>query len=65
MNELAFERVLDAVCSKLTLEAQATGFQSAPQFEARVRTALQDELRGEQSIAIDFPLIRRHFLKLR
>lgn len=54
MNQEDFERVLDDVCAKLTEEAKNTSFQSASQFEQRVREVLQGVLQSDNTITINF-----------
>lgn len=54
MTPTEFEAVLQDVCSELTREASAAIFQTAPQFENRVREALQQALPSDESIHIDF-----------
>jgi hypothetical protein len=54
MNQEEFERVLDAVCEKLTNEANEKTFQKAEQFENRVREVLRESVKYDSSISIDF-----------
>ena len=54
MKKAEFERLLDVCCGTLTHEARATGFVSASQFEQRVRQVLDDLLRDEGSLRVDF-----------
>ncbi len=53
MTKEDFERILDAVCKKLTSEARRTPFQSSQQFEYRVREVTQ-EVTSEMGVAINF-----------
>ena len=52
MNQLEFEKFLDAVCTQLTAEALANPFQSSKEFEYRVRAVAQTKL--PTKIIIDF-----------
>lgn len=54
MNEEEFERILDIVCEKLTNEANNKVFQKANEFENRVREVLQESVKDDSSISIDF-----------
>ncbi|NOT84965.1 MAG: restriction endonuclease [Methylococcaceae bacterium] len=54
MNQHEFELILDGICTALTGEAGDKIFQTAGQFERRVREVLQDAIQGDKSIAIDF-----------
>ena len=54
MTKSDFERLLDVCCGTLTHEARTVGFTTAPQFENRVRQVLDDLLRDESSLRVDF-----------
>ena len=54
MKQEEFERILDGICAKLTDEANSKSFQSAGQFEQRVRTVLQEAIQFDTSIIINF-----------
>ena len=54
MNQQDFENTLDRICVKLTNEANGAGFQTAGQFEQRVREVLQETIQDDNSIVIDF-----------
>lgn len=54
MKQEEFEHVLDGICAKLTDEANGTAFQSAGQFEHRVREVLQEAIQSDTSIIINF-----------
>jgi len=54
MKQETFERILDSICTKLTDEANSATFQTAGQFESRVREALQEALHDDASVVIDF-----------
>ena len=54
MKQEGFETVLDGVCAKLTGEASSAIFQSAGQFENRVREVLQEAIRADTAITINF-----------
>ena len=54
MTKSDFERLLDVCCGTLTHEARTVGFATAPQFENRVRQVLDDLLRDESSLRVDF-----------
>lgn len=54
MTKSDFERLLDVCCGTLTHEARTVGFATAPQFENRVRKVLDDLLRDEGSLRVDF-----------
>ncbi|MCZ7622390.1 hypothetical protein KsCSTR_20150 [Candidatus Kuenenia stuttgartiensis] len=54
MKQEEFEKVLDGVCAKLTGEANSAIFQSAGQFENRVREVLQEAIQSDTSITINF-----------
>jgi len=54
MKQEEFERILDGICAKLTDEANSESFQSAGQFEQRVRKVLQEAIQFDTSIIINF-----------
>lgn len=54
MNKSDFERLLDVCCGTLTHEARKTGFATSLQFENRVREILDDLLKGESGMRVDF-----------
>jgi len=54
MNKNEFERLLDVCCGTLTHEARASGFTTSAQFENRVREVLDDLLKDEVSLRVDF-----------
>jgi len=54
MNKSEFEHLLDVCCGTLTHEARSTGFPTATQFENRVREVLDDLLKDEVSLKVDF-----------
>lgn len=54
MNRVEFERLLDVCCGTLTHDARSTGFQTSSQFENRVREVLDDLLKDESSLKVDF-----------
>jgi hypothetical protein len=54
MKQGEFEHILDGVCAKLTDEANSIAFQSAGQFENRVREVLQEAVQSDVSITINF-----------
>ena len=54
MTKNEFEAILNECCTALTKEAQATGFQSSPQFEFRVREVLDKLTCNDTSFSIDF-----------
>lgn len=54
MEKNEFERLLDICCGTLTHEARTTGFTTSGQFENRVREVLNDLLRDESSLRVDF-----------
>lgn len=54
MTKSEFETILNECCTMLTEEAQATGFQSSPQFEHRVREVLDKLTHNDMSFTIDF-----------
>lgn len=49
-----FERMLDVCCGTLTHEARKSGFNSSKTFENRVREVLDDLLRDEDGLSVDF-----------
>jgi hypothetical protein len=53
MTQQQFERILTAVCEKLTTEARQAPFKSSPEFENRVREVVQETTRGS-GVDIDF-----------
>ncbi len=54
MKKNEFESILDSICTELTAEAKNNIFESAGQFEQRVRVAMQQILESDSSIFIDF-----------
>jgi len=54
MDKIEFERLLDVCCGTLTHEARTSGFPSATQFERRVREVLDDLLKDEHSLKVNF-----------
>lgn len=54
MNKSDFERLLDVCCGTLTHEARKSGFSSSGQFENRVREVLDDLLKDEAALRVDF-----------
>ena len=54
MSKSEFERLLDVCCGTLTHEARKAGFASPGQFEHRVREVLDDLLKDEASLRVDF-----------
>ena len=54
MKKCDFERLLDVCCGTLTHEARKTGFKTSLEFENRVRTVLDDLLKGEDGMRVDF-----------
>ena len=54
MKKADFERLLDVCCGTLTHEARKTGFVSSNQFENRVRQVLDDLLKDEDEMRVDF-----------
>jgi len=54
MNKSEFERLLDVCCGTLTQEARSSGFATSSQFENRVRQVLDDLLKDESSLKVDF-----------
>ena len=54
MNKIDFERLLDVCCGTLTHEARKSGFSSSGQFENRVREVLNDLLKDESALHVDF-----------
>lgn len=53
MNQLEFEKFLDAVCTQLTTEVLANPFQSSKIFEDRVRAVAQTKLPAKTLIDFD------------
>ncbi len=53
MIQQDFEKVLDLVCEKLTIEAREKPFSTSPQFENRVREVVQ-EVMIDSGTSIDF-----------
>lgn len=53
LSQAEFEKALDNLVALLTLEAKAKSFETAKQFEDRVRSAIGAELKGKTS-SIDF-----------
>lgn len=53
MTQQEFEQILSIICEKLTTEARGKPFQSAGQFEERVREVAQETMR-DLSVTIDF-----------
>lgn len=54
MKQEEFESVLDSICAKLTEEANRAIFKDAKHFENRVREVLQEAVKGDTSVTIDF-----------
>ena len=54
MKKRDFERLLDVCCGTLTHEARKEGFKTSQQFENRVREVLNDLLRDENDLNVDF-----------
>lgn len=54
MKKEDFERLLDVCCGTLTHEARKTGFGTSLQFENRVRQVLDDLLKEESELRVDF-----------
>ena len=54
MNKSDFQHLLDVCCGTLTHEARTVGFSSSLQFENRVRHVLDDLLKDEQNLKVDF-----------
>ena len=54
MTKTEFEQLLDRCCNQLTNEARANIFKYSPQFENRVREVLDEMLRNNGTIKIDF-----------
>lgn len=54
MTKEEFERLLDVCCGTLTHEARKSGFQTSSQFENRVRQVLDDLLKDESEMRVDF-----------
>lgn len=54
MTKTDFQHLLDVCCGTLTHEARTSGFSSSSQFENRVRHVLDDLLKDEESLSVDF-----------
>lgn len=54
MSKIEFERLLDVCCGTLTHEARTIGFTTSAQFELRVRQVIDDLLRDERALHVDF-----------
>lgn len=54
MTQDEFEEILNVICAKLTDESRIKIFESAPQFENRVREAFQDVLPADSSVVVNF-----------
>ena len=54
MKRHEFERLLDVCCGTLTHQARTSGFASPAQFENQVRSVLDDLLKDEDSLNVDF-----------
>ena len=54
MKKEEFERLLDVCCGALTHEAKKSGFSTSLQFENRVREVLDDLLKDESEMRVDF-----------
>ena len=54
MKKAVFERLLDVCCGTLTHEARKSGFKTSMQFENRVRQVLDDLLKDESGMRVDF-----------
>lgn len=54
MKRPDFERLLDVCCGSLTHEARKSGFKTSLQFENRVREVLDDLLKDEKGMRVDF-----------
>ena len=54
MKRSDFERLLDVCCGSLTHEARKSGFKTSLQFENRVREVLDDLLKDEKGMRVDF-----------
>ena len=54
MKKFDFERLLDVCCGTLTHEARKSGFKTSMQFENRVREVLDDLLKDENEMHVDF-----------
>jgi hypothetical protein len=54
MGQKDFERILDAICLRLTEESQQKIFTTSNQFENRVREVLRDATQQYPDVAIDF-----------
>ena len=54
MTKTDFEQLLERCCEQLTSEARANTFKSSPQFESRVREVLDELIKKDDVIKIDF-----------
>ncbi len=54
MKKEEFERLLDVCCGTLTHEARKSGFKTSLEFENRVRAVLDDLLKDESDMRVDF-----------
>lgn len=54
MNQVEFEKMLDAVCQALTSESKTKLFQASAEFETRVREVIQANLPRNSTLKIDF-----------
>lgn len=54
MKKADFERLLDVCCGTLTHEARKSGFKTSLQFENRVRQVIDDLLKDESGMRVDF-----------
>ena len=54
MKRPDFERLLDVCCGSLTHEARKSGFKTSLKFENRVREVLDDLLKDEKGMRVDF-----------
>jgi hypothetical protein len=54
VTKTEFEQLLDRCCEQLTNEARANIFKSSPQFENRVREVLDELIKKDGAIKIDF-----------
>lgn len=54
MNRADFERMLDVCCGTLTHEARKLGFKTPLQFENRVREVVDDLVKGENGMRVNF-----------
>jgi len=61
MQEVQFTRLLDAVCSELTIEAGKKKFSNSKTFEDRVRHAVNDYLRTNIDLSSKEPPIQIDF----